>query len=164
MKRYEAMFLFDTAAMRDWAAIETEVRRLCDRIGAQLLVCVKFDERKLAFEIRHRKRGTYVLAYIDAPSERIGDLERDVRLSEVIMRALVLRVETLTEERLAQLRAHPVDTPLAPMTGDGRRHDDDRRGHDRRPYGPREAGPAPAARPAEEREAAAPMAPADALD
>ena len=33
MKRYEAMFLFDTAATRDWASLETEVRRLCDRIG-----------------------------------------------------------------------------------------------------------------------------------
>ncbi len=141
MKRYEAMFLFDTAAMRDWAAIDAEVRRLCDRIGAELLVCVKFDERKLAYEIRHRKRGTYVLAYIDAPPERIGDLERDVRLSEVIMRALVLRAEGLTEERLAQLKAHPVDTPLAPLAGDGRRHDDDRRGFERRPYGAREAAP-----------------------
>lgn len=141
MKRYEVMFLFDTAAVRDWAGIEEEVRRLCDRIGAQLLVCVKYDERKLAYEIARRKRGTYVLTYIDAPVERIGDLERDVRLSEVILRALVLRADKLTEEKLAELRAHPAETPLAPMTGDGRRHEDDRRPHDRRgPY--REAAPA----------------------
>jgi ribosomal protein S6 len=133
LKRYEVMFLFDTAAVRDWAGIEEEVRRLCERIGAQLLVCVKFDERKLAFEIARRKRGTYVLTYIDAPVERIGDLERDVRLSEVILRALVLRADKLTEAKLAELRAHPAETPLAPMTGDGRRHEDDRRPHDRRP-------------------------------
>lgn len=133
MKRYEVMFLFDTAAVRDWAGIEEEVRRLCERIGAQLLVCVKYDERKLAYEIARRKRGTYVLTYMDAPVERIGDLERDVRLSEVILRALVLRADKLTEEKLAELRAHPAETPLSPMTGDGRRHEDDRRPHDRRP-------------------------------
>ena len=133
MKRYEAMFLFDTAATHDWAAIEEEVRRLCGRIGAELLVCVKFDERKLAYEIARRKRGTYVLAYLDAPPERIGDLERDIELSEVILRGLVLRAETLTEERLAELRAHAAETPLAPPASDGRRHDDDRHGHDRRP-------------------------------
>jgi small subunit ribosomal protein S6 len=133
LKRYEAMFLFDTAATRDWAAIEEEVRRLCSRLGAELLVCVKFDERKLAYEITRRKRGTYVLAYLDAPSDRIGDLERDIQLSEVILRGLVLRTDRLTEERLAELRAHPAETPIAPPASDGRRHDDDRHGHDRRP-------------------------------
>jgi ribosomal protein S6 len=143
LKRYEAMFLFDTAATRDWAAIEEEVRRLCSRLGAELLVCVKFDERKLAYEITRRKRGTYVLAYLDAPSDRIGDLERDIRLSEVILRGLVLRAETLTDERLAELRAHPAETPIAPPASDGRRHDDDRHSHDRRPRDFRRAPDAP---------------------
>ena len=145
MKRYEAMLLFDTAAMHDWAAIEEEVRRLCGRIGAELLVCVKFDERKLAYEIARRKRGTYVLAYLDAPPDRLGDLERDIQLSEIVLRGLIVRAEKLTDERLAELRAHPADTPIAPPAGDGRRHDDDRRGHDRRP---REFGRAPEAPPA----------------
>jgi small subunit ribosomal protein S6 len=87
------MFLFDTTAARDRAGVEQEVDRLCDRIGAQLLVCVKFDERKLAYEIRRRKRGTYALAYFDAPPDRIGELERDARLSELILRLLVVRAE-----------------------------------------------------------------------
>jgi ribosomal protein S6 len=131
LKRYEGMFLFDTAVMRDWASIEEEVRRLCGRIGAELLVCVKFDERKLAFEIKRRKRGTYVLTYFDAPPEKIGDLERDIQLSETMLRGMVLRAEALTEERLAALRAHPVEQPLAPLAGEGRRHDDDRPRGDR---------------------------------
>ncbi|MCK4341432.1 MAG: 30S ribosomal protein S6 [Phycisphaerae bacterium] len=130
MKRYEAMFLFDNAVTRDWADIEREVRRLCDRIGAELLVCVKFDERKLAYEIKRRKRGTYVLTYLEAPSERIDDLERDARLSESILRLLVLRADGLTEVRLAELKAHTPETALAPA-GDGRRYDDDRYGRGR---------------------------------
>jgi small subunit ribosomal protein S6 len=133
LKRYEGLFLFDTAVVRDWAAIEEEIKRLCSRIGAELLVCVKYDERKLAYEIGRRKRGTYVLAYFDAPPEKLGDLERDVTLSETVLRALVLRAETLTEERLAQLRSHPAETSLTPLAAESRRHDDDRggRGHDR---------------------------------
>ncbi len=125
MRRYEGMFLFDSGTIRDWNSIEQEVRRLCDRIGAQLLVCVKFDERKLAYEIKKRKRGTYVLTYFDAPPERLPDLERDVQLSDVILRALFLRADGLTEERLAELRARPPEVPLAP-SGDGRRHDEGR--------------------------------------
>ncbi|TWT44697.1 30S ribosomal protein S6 [Phycisphaerae bacterium RAS1] len=141
MKRYEGLFLFDNAATRDWAGIETEVRRLCERIGATLLICLKFDERKLQFEIRSRKRGTYVLTYFDAPPDKITALEHDAQLSELILRCIVLRAENLTEQKLAELKAHPADVPLQPMAGDGRRHDDDdHRDHrgDRGDRGPRD--------------------------
>jgi ribosomal protein S6 len=116
------MFLFDNAVGMDWPAVEQEVRRLCGRIGAELHVCVKFDERKLAYEIKGRKRGTYVLTYFDAPPERIGELERDARLSEAILRLLVLRNDRISAERLAELKAWPPDKPLAPLS-DGRREE-----------------------------------------
>ena len=127
MKRYEGMFLFDNAVAREWAGVEQEVNRLCERIGAELLVCVKFDERKLAYEVQKRKRGTYVLTYFEAPPDRIGDLERDVQLSESVLRVLVLQADGLTEEKLNELKAHQADTPLQPATSE-RRHDDHDRG------------------------------------
>jgi small subunit ribosomal protein S6 len=157
LKRYEGMFLFDSSAARDWSAIEHEVRRLCGRIGATLLVCVKFDERKLAYEVRRRKRGTYVLCYFDAPPERIRELERDAQLSELILRLLVLRRD-LSEERLAELQAWPAENALQPLSGDGRRHEEGgERGrpgeHRERPAAPeyreRPAAPEPAGTPAE---------------
>jgi small subunit ribosomal protein S6 len=133
LRRYEAMFLFDSAVTRDWATVEQEVRRLLERIGAELLVCVKFDERRLAYEINRRKRGLYVLTYIDADSDRIVDLERDVQLSELVLRILVLRAENLTEERLAELKAHPPETALAPQSEGRGRHDDGPGGRPPRP-------------------------------
>lgn len=130
MKRYEGMFLFDSAAGREWPVIDEEVRRLFDRIGAQAQVVCKFDERRLAYEIDKRKRGTYVLTIFDADPTRIGDLERDARLSESILRLLVTRPEGLTDEKLAELKAHPVDQPLTPHVE--QRRDDDAGGPPRR--------------------------------
>lgn len=150
MKRYEGMFLFDSAGARDWAAIDQEVRRLLGRIGAEPLVCVKFDERKLAYEIKRRKRGTYVLTYFNAPPERITELERDAQLSESVLRMLVLRAEHVTDERIRELQAWPPENPLQPL-GEGRRHDDGDRGRGGRDWerrGPREREPL--AEPAEE--------------
>lgn len=123
MKRYEAMFLFDNSTVHEWSEIEAEVRRLFDRIEAQPLVILKYDERKLAYEIKGRKRGTYVLSYFDANPLRIGDLERDVRLSDLILRALVLRIDKLSAEKLAELQARRPDQPLSPFTSEGRRGD-----------------------------------------
>jgi small subunit ribosomal protein S6 len=131
LKLYEAMFLFDNMAAHEWSDVEQEVKRVFDRIGATQHVCVKFDERRLAFEIEGRKRGTYVLTYFDAEPDRIGDLERDARLSEVILRLMVVRPEGMTEEKLAALKAHPAETPLTPAT-------DPRR--DREPRFDREGG------------------------
>jgi len=128
VKRYEGLFLFDNSVAHEWPAVEQEVRRLCDRIGGELQVCLKFDERKLAFDIKGRKRGTYVLTYFDAAPERIVDLERDARLSEMILRTLVLRTDKVSAERIAELKAWPADTPLTPVSGDGRRHYDEPRG------------------------------------
>ena len=156
MKRYEGLFLFDNTVAHEWPAVEKEVRRLCERAGGQLQVCVKYDERKLAYEIKGRKRGTYVLTYFEAAPERIVDLERDARLSETVLRMLVLRADKISEERLAELKAWPAETPLTPGGGDGRRGYDEPRGRReggfrRREEGPERARPAdkPAGVPAE---------------
>ncbi len=127
VKLYECMFVFDNTAAHEWSAVETEVKRLFDRIEAKQHVCVKFDERRLAFEMDGRKRGTYVLTYFDAEPDRITALERDGRLSEMILRMLVMRPQNLTDERMAELKAHPPEKPLSPST-EGRRGDRDDRG------------------------------------
>lgn len=122
MKRYEVLFLFDGGS--DWAAVEREVRRLLERIEAVPQVIIKYDERRLAYEIRRRKRGTYVLAYFDADPSRMAEFDRDARLSETLLRHLVLDGAGVTDERLNELKALPADKPLYPAQ-DGRRRDDD---------------------------------------
>lgn len=140
MRRYEAMFLFDNNAARDWAAVMHEVQRLLGRIEAQLEVCVKFDERKLAFEIKKRKRGTYVLVYFQSNPDKLTQLEHDAKLTESILRLLVLKGDGVTDERIAELKAHPAEQPLVPLAPEGRRGDDyDRpdRGYGRERFGGR---------------------------
>ncbi len=129
MRRYEVMFLFDGGS--EWAAVDREVRRLLERIGAVPQVIIKYDDRRLAYEIRRRKRGTYVLAYFDADPARMAELDRDARLSETLLRHLVLDGTGVTEERLSELKALPADKPLYPAQ-DGRRRDDDASGPPRR--------------------------------
>lgn len=146
MRRYEGMFLFDNAVAHEWQPVDAEVRRLMDRIGATLEVCLKFDERKLAFEINGRKRGTYVLTYFKVDPSKIDALEHDSHLSEPVLRALFLRTD-ITDEKVEELKKHPVETPLQPVSdrregrgrdrddGDGRDGRDGRRGERRPRFG-----------------------------
>lgn len=99
---YEAMFLLDAGVATNWDVVEGEINRLMERAGAELLCCRKWDDRRLAYEIKGRKRGFYVLVYFRADPTRIGGLERDVQLSEQILRVLVLRADTVSAEQIAR--------------------------------------------------------------
>lgn len=100
-KLYEVMFLIDSAeAAKDWDGIIELATKMLNKIDAQIISLKKWDERPLAYSIKRCARGTYILSYFKADGRKITELERDVLLSERIMRALILRVDHLTEEEI----------------------------------------------------------------
>ena len=116
-KLYEVMFLIDSAeAAKDWDGIIELVTKMLNKIEAQIITLKKWDERPLAYSIKRCSRGTYILAYFKADGRKITELERDVLLSERVMRALILRIEHLTEEEIIK-QATAVKAP-APVAAD----------------------------------------------
>ena len=112
MNQYEAMFLFDPTFGSSFEKCETEIRRLMQRAEGELLFCRRWEERRLAYRIRGRKRGVYVLTYFKAKPDKITPLERDAELSENILRLLVLRADDVTPEYMEQMV--PTRTAEAP--------------------------------------------------
>ena len=103
---YEAMFLVDSAkAASDWDGIISAIKNLLERAEADIVSMRKWDERKLAYEIRGKGRGTYILCYFRVDGEKIRDIERDVQLSERIMRVLILSAEAIEQKDIEK------DTP-----------------------------------------------------
>lgn len=51
--------------------------------------------RNLAYKIKKNKKGHYVLMNISSPAAGITEMERQMKLSEDILRHLTVRVETL---------------------------------------------------------------------
>jgi len=88
------MFLVDSAQAQNWDTIITTIKTILERAEAEIVSMKKWDDRKLAYRIGGKTRGTYILCYFRADGERIRDIERDVRLSERIMRVLILCAET----------------------------------------------------------------------
>jgi small subunit ribosomal protein S6 len=92
-KLYEAMFLADSGeAASDWEGLEKTIRKILSRNHAEVVSLRKWDERRLAYEVQGKGRGTYILCYFRADGDGVGGIERDVQLSERIMRVLILRV------------------------------------------------------------------------
>jgi small subunit ribosomal protein S6 len=94
------MFLFDPTFGSTFENCETEIRRLMERAEAELVFCRKWDERRLAYKVKGRKRGLYVLTYFKSPTGKIAGLERDSQLSENILRVLILRADEVTPDMM----------------------------------------------------------------
>jgi small subunit ribosomal protein S6 len=88
---YEGMFLLDSArAAKDWEGTEALVTSVLTRYGAKLLIKDRWDERKLAFPVKKQRRGTYYLAYFEAPAAAMAEIRRDLLLTEGVLRFLML--------------------------------------------------------------------------
>lgn len=97
---YEGMFLVDSAqAAADWEGTLSVINNILQRADAEVVAMRKWQERKLAYDIDHKSRGTYILCYFNASGERIAGIEKDVLLSEKVMRVLILG----TEKRPAEM-------------------------------------------------------------
>lgn len=91
MPIYEGMFLLDSGrAAKDWEGTEALVTGVLTRYGAKLLVKDRWDERKLAYAVKKQRRGTYYLAYFDAPTPALAEIRRDLLLTEGVLRFMLL--------------------------------------------------------------------------
>lgn len=106
--QYEGMFLFGSSAANDLEGAQNAVRSMVEKHGGQILVLKKWDERKLAYEIRGQKRGTYIVCFFTAPGTAVTAIERDVRLSDEVLRVLILRADDLNQEEMAAVEPQPI--------------------------------------------------------
>ena len=97
--QYEGMFLLGPSGAEPEKAIGI-VKTMIEKHGGKIQVIKKWDERKLAYEIGKQKRGTYIISFFQAPGSAVTALERDVKLSEDILRVLVTRADHLEEKEI----------------------------------------------------------------
>jgi small subunit ribosomal protein S6 len=122
---YEAMFLIGQGTASQLPEILTFITQMIERAGGRIIAMKKWDERRLAFEIDKQKRALYILAYFNAPTTALGQIERACNLNEQIMRVLLTKADHLSEDEMkasdamkdleaeAKLRATQPTAPVA---------------------------------------------------
>ncbi|MCC8180666.1 MAG: 30S ribosomal protein S6 [Planctomycetes bacterium] len=111
---YEAMFIVDSAkAKEDFAKMEGECLGCLTRHGAEIVKSIKWDDRRLTYEINKIRRGTYILVHFNADPATIGRMERQAALNENILRVLILVDEDGVETQLPGAREKvEAETPV----------------------------------------------------
>jgi small subunit ribosomal protein S6 len=125
MNQYEVMYVIDPA-LEDSARSEL-INRFSDLVvknGGEVDRVDEWGKRRLAYAIQYKTEGYYVLMYIKAPAELPREIERNMQISDSVLRYLTVRYEGELPAKREPLK----------------------------PYAPREAAPAaeaPAAAPVE---------------
>ena len=99
---YEGLFLFPQAAGSNLGEAADHVQDLLSKSGAEVLSFSKWEERRLAYEIKGHKRGVFFLGYFKLPGTEMAELDRRCLLSEDLLRFMITRADQMTLEEIQE--------------------------------------------------------------
>jgi small subunit ribosomal protein S6 len=120
---YESVFI----ARQDVSAAQVDgltdgFAKIIQEQGGKVAKKEYWGLRNLAFRIKKNRKGHYVLFNLDAPAAAVKEMERNMRISEDIIRFLTVRVDELEEGPSAVMQSRGREG----REGGGRFRDDDR--------------------------------------
>jgi small subunit ribosomal protein S6 len=102
---YECMFLVDSNRFAtDHEGVLDQLTQMLEKSGATIVVSRPWQDGRLAYEIEGHRKGTHILFLFKMPGDGVTDLARSVRLSDLVVRHLVIRhSETMFEAMTSAL-------------------------------------------------------------
>lgn len=98
MRHYEVLFILKPTLTEEEVSAKLEfVKEILTKNGAQIESVVPMGIRKLAYKIKKYERGTYFVIYFKAPTNLIAELERVLRITEEVIRFLIVKYENKKE-------------------------------------------------------------------
>ena len=93
-RKYELVYIVSPVATDAQVAdLHTQVEQIAKRLGGRIDKTDNWGRRKLAYEIGPHKEGTYVLETIDGGGELMKEIDRRLKVSDLIIRHLIVRID-----------------------------------------------------------------------
>ena len=107
MAYYENVFITrqDISTTQVEELIETFTKVIEDNHGT-ILKTENWGLRTLAYRIKKNRKGHYVMFNIDAPGVAIHEMERQMRISEDVIRYLTIKLDEFEEGPSAMMSSH----------------------------------------------------------
>ena len=114
MRYYELMMV---VPQTDDEGLSATLERVNNDIGERGGTVVRQERwgglRRLAYPINDHNEGSYVLTHLELDPERAGELEANLRVSENILRHLLLRIDSIPEARVTPVQEAPAAAAAA---------------------------------------------------
>lgn len=91
---YEVVFIIDPSADdEEVMKLSEAVQKIVTSQNGAITKTEVMGKRQLAYEINHKREGTYVLLEIEGSGAEIAELERRMRVNDRILRYITVRVD-----------------------------------------------------------------------
>jgi len=134
-RKYELVYVVSPEASDDQVAdLHNQVEAIVQRIGGAIEKTDNWGRRRLAYEIGRHKEGTYVLEVINGTGELMKEIDRRLKVTDLIIRHLVVRVDETqaviertkaARSATSQRRRVARGLPAERLPGEGQRGDAD---------------------------------------
>jgi small subunit ribosomal protein S6 len=93
-RQYELVYIVTPeASEQDVTDLHTQVEQIIERFKGTLDKTENWGRRKLAYVIGKHREGTYVVETITGSGELMKEIDRRLRVSDAVIRHLVVRVD-----------------------------------------------------------------------
>jgi small subunit ribosomal protein S6 len=113
---YEGMFLLDSGKFAaDPDGLSAQLVALIEKAGGEVTAHRPWQDGRLAYEIDGHRKGLHYVAMFKMSGERIGDLARACKLSNLVIRHMVIHHEPIVYEAMVNaLTSGPVEEEEPP--------------------------------------------------
>jgi small subunit ribosomal protein S6 len=103
LRAYEILVIVDSRPTdEEVAAVLVQLGELIKGLGAEITNVENWGKRRLAYDIRKQREGTYGVLTVSAEPAMIKEFERQLRLNEKVLRFLSVRVPIRKRARPAK--------------------------------------------------------------
>jgi small subunit ribosomal protein S6 len=94
VRQYELVYIVPPETTEEaLAELHAQIVAVADRFGATFEKTENWGRRKLAYEIGGHREGVYVLEVINGPGAMTAELDRRLRVFDVVIRHMIVRVD-----------------------------------------------------------------------
>ena len=118
-RKYELVYLVSPDASDEQVAdLHTQIDDIVQRLGGKIEKTDNWGRRRLAYEIGRHKEATYVLETITGAGELLKEIDRRLKVSDLVIRHLIVRVDE-DQEVVERLQAKRGDASRRRRTARG---------------------------------------------
>ena len=97
-RKYELVYVVSPEATDDQVSeLHGQVDAIVQRMGGQLEKTENWGRRRLAYDIGPHKEGTYVLDVINGSGELLKEIDRRLKVFDLVIRHLIVRVDRVQD-------------------------------------------------------------------
>lgn len=94
MAFYESIFILRSSLSEEEAAgVQEKMKGALEKLGGSVIKAENWGKKKLAYEIKHDRRGFFTLLQFEASGNVVSELERLYRLEDSVLKFLTVKVD-----------------------------------------------------------------------